>query len=229
LGRRCNGLPVRYLEGARSRLETWRCQGADRSLRDPFDLAIGRADVRPDAAMGYQACQNASADPPAEEMWCRLPSLRGAYPGHGASHEIGHGSASLDLGHGVVVWGYRGGHPLGDVVDPSNGVILAGTRAYKRGPIHIARSDLFFADTLAVMKTLLAATALELCGARPHCNPVVVATNASLNKNRSTKLPRWRRMAGACGASAHTMLEAIPYCPLDGAKKVDVNIVGALR
>ena len=30
-----------------------------------FDLGIGRADVRPDAAMGYQACLNASDQPPA--------------------------------------------------------------------------------------------------------------------------------------------------------------------
>jgi len=34
-----------------------------------FDLDIGRADVRPDAAMGYQACLNASAGLPAEGMW----------------------------------------------------------------------------------------------------------------------------------------------------------------
>src|SRR5512147_1907296 len=27
-----------------------------------FDLALGRADVRPDAAMAYRACQNASAE-----------------------------------------------------------------------------------------------------------------------------------------------------------------------
>jgi L-aminopeptidase/D-esterase-like protein len=31
-----------------------------------FDLEIGRADVRPDAAMGYQACEKASTDPPEE-------------------------------------------------------------------------------------------------------------------------------------------------------------------
>ncbi len=30
-----------------------------------FDLGIGSAKVRPDADMGYQACLNASADPPA--------------------------------------------------------------------------------------------------------------------------------------------------------------------
>src|SRR5512139_4079869 len=31
-----------------------------------FDLGTGKADVRPDAAMGYLACQNATTDPPAE-------------------------------------------------------------------------------------------------------------------------------------------------------------------
>src|SRR3989304_3254056 len=31
-----------------------------------FDVGVGRADVRPDAAMGYAACMRASTDPPAE-------------------------------------------------------------------------------------------------------------------------------------------------------------------
>ena len=30
-----------------------------------FDLGIGKPDIRPDAAMGYQASMNASTDPPA--------------------------------------------------------------------------------------------------------------------------------------------------------------------
>ena len=38
-----------------------------------FDLGIGSADIRPDAAMGYQACQNASTEPPAEGSVGILP------------------------------------------------------------------------------------------------------------------------------------------------------------
>lgn len=34
-----------------------------------FDLGIGKPDIRPDAAMGYQACQNASTEPLRKAMW----------------------------------------------------------------------------------------------------------------------------------------------------------------
>lgn len=57
---------VRYLEERRVGFNV-------RSARVPivpaailFDLGVGRADVRPDAAMGYAACLRASTDPPAQ-------------------------------------------------------------------------------------------------------------------------------------------------------------------
>ena len=49
-----------------------------------FDLAVGRMDVRPDGAMAYAACENASYKAPAEEMWVWGPAApwvnTGAWP-----------------------------------------------------------------------------------------------------------------------------------------------------
>ena len=70
-----------------------------------FDLGIGRADVRPDAAMGYRACQNASADPPAEgNAGAGMGATVGKILGPGQAMKSGIGTASMEIGGG---WWWR--------------------------------------------------------------------------------------------------------------------------
>jgi len=193
-----------------------------------FDLAFGRADVRPDAAMGYQACQNASSDPPAEgNVGAGCGATVGHILGMGQAMKSGIGCASQDLGQGVVVGAIAAVNPLGDVVDPSNGLILAGTRALQKGPIRIGGLD-YFADTLAVMKTLVGRTVLNFA-ARGHTVIGVVATNASLNKEQINKVAQMAQDGLARAVRpAHTMHDGDTIFALStGNKKVDVNIVGA--
>jgi L-aminopeptidase/D-esterase-like protein len=193
-----------------------------------FDLAFGRADVRPDAAMGYQACQNASSDPPAEgNAGAGCGATVGHILGMGQAMKSGIGCASLDLGHGVVVGAIAAVNPLGDVVDPVNGMILAGTRSLQKGPIRIGGTD-YFADTLAVMKTLVGRAALSFA-ARGHTVIGVVATNAGLNKEQINKVAQMAQDGLARAVRpAHTMHDGDTIFALStGNKKVDVNIVGA--
>jgi L-aminopeptidase/D-esterase-like protein len=193
-----------------------------------FDLAFGRADVRPDAAMGYQACQNASSDPPAEgNVGAGCGATVGHILGMKQAMKSGIGCASLDLGQGVVVGAIAAVNPLGDVVDPSNGLILAGTRTLQKGPIRIGGID-YFADSLAVMKTLVGRTVLSFAG-RGHTVIGVVATNASLNKEQTNKVAQMAQDGLARAVRpAHTMQDGDTIFALSiGNKKVDVNIVGA--
>jgi L-aminopeptidase/D-esterase-like protein len=193
-----------------------------------FDLAFGRADVRPDAAMGYQACQNASSDPPAEgNVGAGCGATVGHILGMGQAMKSGIGCASLDLGQGVVVGAIAAVNPLGDVVDPSNGMILAGTRTLQKGPIRVGGMD-YFADTLAVMKTLVGRTVLSFA-ARGHTVIGVVATNASLNKEQINKVAQMAQDGLARAVRpAHTMHDGDTIFALStGNKNVDVNIVGA--
>ncbi len=54
-----------------------------------FDLGIGKADVRPDAAMGYQACLNATTRPPAEgNVGAGMGATVGKILGIGAVHQL---------------------------------------------------------------------------------------------------------------------------------------------
>src|SRR5512143_2100844 len=69
-----------------------------------FDLGIGRADVRPDAAMGYQACLNASSRPPAEgNVGAGTGCTVGKILGVGQAMKSGIGSAAIEIGNGVIV------------------------------------------------------------------------------------------------------------------------------
>ncbi len=193
-----------------------------------FDLGFGRADVRPDAAMGYQACQNASSDPPAEgNAGAGCGATVGQILGTSQAMKSGIGCASLDVGKGVVVGAIAAVNPLGDVVDPYTGKILAGVRAIQKGPIHIGGTG-YFADTLEVMKSLVGRAALGFAS-RSHTVIGVVATNAGLNKEQVNKVAQMAQdgLARAVRPS-HTMLDGDTIFALStGDKRADVNIVGA--
>lgn len=193
-----------------------------------FDLGFGRADVRPDAAMGYQACQNASAGPPAEgNVGAGCGATVGHILGMGQAMKSGIGCASLDLGRGVVVGAIAAVNPLGDVVDPHTGQILAGARAVQKDPIHIGGSG-YFAGTLEVMKGMLGRKPLGFHG---QSNTVigVVATNAGLNKEQINKVAQMAQDGLARSVRpAHTMQDGDTIFALSTGKvKADVNIVGA--
>ena len=107
-----------------------------------FDLAIGRADVRPDAAMAYQACVNATTDPVAEgSVGAGTGATVGKILGMQNATKSGVGSACVEIVEGLFVGAIAVVNALGDVIDPRNGEIIAG-----------ARSEDGFADTLKVMQ-----------------------------------------------------------------------------
>jgi L-aminopeptidase/D-esterase-like protein len=183
-----------------------------------FDLGLGRADVRPDADMGYRACQNASTARPREGnagagMGCTVGKILG--PGRGMKSGIG--TASVDLGEGAVVGAIVAVNAFGDVIE--NGRIIAGARA---------ADGVGFADTLAVMKTLVGK---DLRFARREESTVigVIATNAALTKEEANKAAQMAHDGLARTIRpAHTMLDGDTLFALaTGEASVDVNIVGA--
>lgn len=193
-----------------------------------FDLEIGRADVRPDAAMGYQACEKASTDPPEEgNAGAGMGAKVGKILGMAGATKSGIGSASRDLGGGAVVGALIAVNAVGDVVDPVSGEILAGTRPAKLGPVRFG-GDARFADTLAVMKGMAGKMALRFAS-RGNTVIGVVATNAQLTKEEVNKVAQMGHDGIARAIRpAHTMLDGDTLFALStGGKSVDVNIVGA--
>ena len=103
-----------------------------------FDLGIGRADVRPDAAMGYKACLNASDQPPAAGcVGAGTGCTVGKILGVSQAMKSGIGSTSIKIGRSLVVGAIAAVNVFGDVVDPHTGQIIAGARAFQKGPIQV--------------------------------------------------------------------------------------------
>jgi L-aminopeptidase/D-esterase-like protein len=193
-----------------------------------YDLAIGRADVRPDAEMGYRACASASADAPAEgNTGAGTGATVGKIFGMAGAMKSGLGTASMEIGGGIIVGAIVAVNAFGDVIDPQTGKILAGARSTKIGPVQFGSAD-YFADTLAVMKTLAGRAILKLAMSR---NTVigVVATNAKFTKTEATKMAQMAQDGlGRAIRPAHTMLDGDTiFAVATGQKKADVTIVGA--
>lgn len=193
-----------------------------------FDLNIGRADIRPDAVMGYQACRNASDETVTEgNVGAGTGATVGKILGLDHAMKSGVGTASLEIGHGVMVGALAVVNAFGDVIDPATGKILAGARAFQTGPLRVGKGP-YFADTLEVMKTLVGRTVLGF-STRENTVIGVVATNAKLNKEQTTKVAQMAQNGVSRTIKpAHTMLDGDTVFALaTGERKADVNIVGA--
>ena len=193
-----------------------------------FDLSIGRSDVRPNAEMGYQACLNATADPPAEgNVGAGTGATVGKILGMGQAMKSGVGTASIKIGSQVIVGAIAAVNAFGDVIDPENGKIIAGARAIQKGPLKVGSGE-YFADTMQVMRTLVGRTILGFAS-RGHTVIGVVATNARLNKEQANKVAQMAQDGIARTIRpAHTMLDGDTVFALaTGERRADVNIIGA--
>jgi L-aminopeptidase/D-esterase-like protein len=93
-----------------------------------FDLWVGDARIRPDAAAGYAACEAATTSSPAQGS---VGAGTGATVGKlfGIEHAMkgGIGTASIKVG-AITVAALVAVNAIGDVVDPGTGRVIAGSR-----------------------------------------------------------------------------------------------------
>ena len=193
-----------------------------------FDLALGSASVRPNLEMGYRAAAAASAARPAEgNAGAGAGASVGKIFGNAGAMKSGLGTASIDIGGGIIVGALAAVNAYGDVLDPLTGRILAGARSTKLGPLRLGSPD-YFADTLATMQTL-AGRMIEGFAMRSNTVIGVVATNAKLTKPEANKMAQMAQDGLARAIRpAHTMLDGDTIFALaTGQKNADVSLVGA--
>lgn len=193
-----------------------------------FDLGIGRADVRPDAAMGYDSCLHAGDGITVEgNVGAGCGATVGKIFGITQAMKSGIGTSSMEIGADVIVGAIVAVNAFGDVIDPQTNQIIAGARTIQKGPLRLGAAD-YFANTMDVMKGLVGRTIL---GFATRANTVigVVATNADFNKEQTNKVAQMAHDGLARAIRpAHTMLDGDTIFALaTGEKKADVNIVGA--
>ncbi len=193
-----------------------------------FDLGIGDKNIRPDAAMGYQACQAASREPPMEGNYgAGTGATVGKLFGPALSMKSGQGTASVRAA-GIVVGALVVANSVGDVVDPERGTILAGLRSGKVGPVRVGGTARF-AGTVEMMKKLMGRSVL---GFATRTNTVIgiVATNARLTKAQATKVAQMAQDGIARAIRpAHTMIDGDTVFALStGNRNANVTLVGSL-
>jgi len=174
-----------------------------------YDLGLGRADIRPDAAMGYRAAASASSAAPAEgNVGAGTGASVGKIRGMEYAMKAGIGTASMDI-HGLTIGAIVAVNAMGDVVDPSNGVKIAGLRS---------------GTTLEWMKNNRTGS-----GLRSNTTIGVIATNAKLTKAQATKVAQMAQDGLAQSIRpAHTLFDGDTVFTLAiGDVEADVTTVGA--
>lgn len=163
-----------------------------------FDLALGSANARPGYLQGYKACLSADDGEVLEgsvgvgtgATVAKILGMKRAIKG-------GVGTASQEVGRGLVVGALVVVNALGDVVDPSTGKTLAGPR----------REDgKGFLSTLELLKSgEISKWQVGLAG---NTTLGIVATNASLDKAQANKLAQMAQDGIAMAVRpAHTMYD----------------------
>ena len=94
-----------------------------------FDLSFGSASVRPNAAAGYRACEQATASAVTQgNIGAGTGATVGKMAGPSFAMKGGLGSASTQLADGVLVGVLVAVNAIGDVIDPQTLQVIAGAR-----------------------------------------------------------------------------------------------------
>ena len=186
-----------------------------------FDLSIGRADVRPDAAAGYAMCEVAGGGPVTEgSVGAGTGATVGKLYGLRYAMKGGVGTASRTIEGVGVVGALVAVNAFGDIFDPATGRQLAGPHDPDTGR--------------------MVSTAKRWASASNRIGPVfptnttlaVVATDATLTKEGVNKLAQMAHDGLAQAIRpAHTLLDGDTVFALATGKQAqtgDVSVLGSL-
>ncbi len=143
-----------------------------------FDLTVGNnPKIRPAADCGYRAAQAASSAPVGEgNVGAGAGATVGKTAGPSRAMKGGIGSAAIRMPDGLIVAALVAVNAAGDIIDPTNGRIVAGVRTQDGRSLADAR------------KLLLSGAVRQPARLGENTTLGVVATNAVLTKTQATKV-----------------------------------------
>ena len=185
-----------------------------------FDLWVGDAGIRPDAASGYAACDAATTDPVHEgNVGAGTGAAVGKLFGIARAMRGGLGSASITVG-GLTVGALVAVNAIGDVIDPNTGLPVAGARTVDGSALLGTMQALRRGDVPAQMQPGSATTL------------GVIATDAVLGKAQANKVAQMAHDGLARSINpVHTMGDGDTIFALaTGASGLpgNVTLIGAL-
>lgn len=199
-----------------------------------FDLAIGRPDVRPDAAMAYAACEHASYEAPAEgNVGAGCGCTIGKFAGPARCMKSGFGTFAVQAGD-VKVGAMVAVNALGDVTE--DGQVIAGL--LNEEGTGLARTQTAMMEMLDALAAAGAPVPQGRGGAdggvfaRAHENTTlgIIVTNAAFEKNYLCKIAGMAHNGYARAiCPVHTMADGDSiYAVSTGSVQADVSIVGIM-
>lgn len=139
-----------------------------------FDLGVGASDVRPDAQMGRLALMLAGDDRRQGLIGAGMGASVGKFAPGAIPERSGLGSASIELGGGVVIGAIAAVNAGGDIYDPYSGEFLAGGHDAQGAPRPVVDA--------------LMGGAASRGSTGGNTTIAVVATNARLDKAQTNRL-----------------------------------------
>lgn len=182
-----------------------------------FDLTFGDWRIRPDKAMGYEACRNAGRSCPQGNVGAGTGATVGKILGMNRAMKSGLGMYALEIDR-LQVGALVAVNCLGDVIDPQTGEKLAGL---------LAEDGRTPADTEEAMIAAYAEKKNLFAG---NTTIGVVATNAALEKAQAAKLASMAHNGYArTMRPAHSMVDGDTIFTLaTGLVEADLSTVGLL-
>jgi len=186
-----------------------------------FDLGVGDAGVRPTADCGYRAAQAAATAPVVEgSVGAGAGATLGKFAGMERAMKSGVGSAAIAMPDGLIVAALVVANPLGDVIDPATGRVVAGVRG---------AGGTGFADARVLVRS---GTPRAIRGGGGNSTIGIVATNARLTKAQASYLAQLTDDGYARAIwPIHTMVDGdTVFAVATGTKTGDPDLVtlGAL-
>jgi len=184
-----------------------------------FDLRVGSAKRRPDKAMGYLACEQASDGKAVEgSVGAGTGATVGKFYGIEQAMKGGVGIAADALDSGLIVAALAVVNAFGDVKDPFTGRILAGARKGK--------DSKEFADTAELMRKGVQ----RPVSAFQNTTIGVIVTNAKLHKRAASTVAKMADIGMAKVLSpVHTLYDGdITFVLASGQVEADYHTVGLM-
>lgn len=183
-----------------------------------YDLAIGKSNAHPTREMGESAAAAATARAVAEgAVGAGTGATIGKIFGMERAMKSGIGSYTVQLADGVLVSALAAVNAVGDVIDPSNGKLIAGAR--------VSKDSRELANTAA---QLLRGAVRTPDLRNRNTTLVVVATNARLTKPQASKLAQFGSIGVARAISpVWTIYDGDLVMALSiGDEQADINVLG---
>lgn len=182
-----------------------------------YDLGIGRADVRPDAQMGYDACKDSEENHPRSgNVGAGCGATVGKLCGMERATKTGLGIYAAQVGElkvaAVVVL-----NALGDIYDPKNGKKVAGLRG-EDGSLQVHSSNVLYRISERT----------DLFNSNTTIGTII--TNGKFSKAEMSKIARMAGCAYArCINPVGTMADGDTiYAAALGEVEADINVAGTL-